>query len=312
MYRLPVKARLIAGGCLFGALLLYAQDWQNAAVLPGVDMAGLTEPQKTRALKALRMQDCSCGCGMKVAECRMKDPSCSFSTGLASTMVGAIKKGKTEAAAIAEAKASKYAHPPVGKVLDDAVLIPTAGAPSMGPAGARITLVEFSDFQCPYCFKAVAQINTILKAYPNDIRLVFKQFPLESHPEAPVSASASLAAHQQGKFWQLHDLMFANHGNLSRKAILDWAASLGLDMKRFAADLDSDSVKRTVLRDIQDGSKAGVDATPTLFINGQKYNGALALEAIKPLLDAELKRVSGKAPDKTPGKTPAKAPGVKN
>ena len=308
MYRLPVKACLIAGGCLFGVLLLYAQDWQNAAVLPGVDMAGLTAPQKTSALKALRTQDCSCGCSMKVAECRMKDPSCSFSTGLASTIVAAIKKGKTEAAAIAEAKASKYAHPPVGKVLEEAVLIPTAGAPSMGPANARITLVEFSDFQCPYCFKAVAQINTILKAYPNDIRLVFKQYPLDSHPEAPISAAAALAAHQQGKFWQLHDLMFANHGNLSRKAILDWAASLGLDMKRFAADLDSDSVKRTVLRDMQDGSKAGVDATPTLFINGQKYNGALALEAIKPLLDAELKRLAGKTPDKTT----AKAPGLKN
>ena len=76
MYRLPVKARLIAGGCVFGTLVLYAQDWQKAAVLPGVDMAGLSAPQKTSALRALRLQDCSCGCAMKVAECRMKDPTC--------------------------------------------------------------------------------------------------------------------------------------------------------------------------------------------------------------------------------------------
>src|SRR5207237_1418924 len=145
MYRWPVKVRRIAGSCLLGALLLYAQDWQNAAVLPGVDMAGLTAAQKTSALTALRTQVCSSGCGMKVAECRIKDPTCSFSTGLASTIVGAIKKGKTRAGAIAEAKASKFAHAPVGKVLESAVLIPTAGAPSMGPADARITLVEFSD-----------------------------------------------------------------------------------------------------------------------------------------------------------------------
>jgi len=280
------------GIALCGAALLLAQDWQTVATLSGVDFTGLAPAKKTLALKALRIQDCSCGCAMKVAECRVKDPNCSFSRGLASVTVAAIKSGKTQTAAIAESKASKFGTRPTPKLLDDPVPIPTLGAPVMGPANARITLVEFSDFQCPYCSKAVLQISATLKAYPNDVRLIFKQYPLESHPQAPISAAASLAAHAQGKFWQLHDLMFANRPKLSRQAILGWAQDLGLDMKRFTADLDSEAIKKTVLRDQADGDKAGVEGTPTLFINGQKYNGDLAPDAIKPVIEAELKRLS--------------------
>ncbi|MCX6629381.1 MAG: thioredoxin domain-containing protein [Candidatus Solibacter sp.] len=181
---------------------------------------------------------------MKVAECRVKDPNCSFSRGLASVTVGAIKAGKSETAAVAESKASKFGSRPTPKLLDDPVPIPTLGSPVLGPANARITLVEFSDFQCPYCSKAVAQINATLKAYPNDVRLIFKQYPLETHPAAAVSAAASLAAHRQGKFWPMHDVMFANRPKLSRQSVLAWAKQIGLDMQRFTADLDSDVPQR--------------------------------------------------------------------
>ncbi|HXB74306.1 MAG TPA: thioredoxin domain-containing protein [Candidatus Acidoferrales bacterium] len=302
MHRFPRNTRRFAGFCLFGALALFAQDWQTMTTLPAVDMNGLTPARQTTALKALRSQDCACGCGMKVAECRVKDPGCSVSRGLATVIVDAIKKGKTEAGALAEAKASKFAQPPETKLLEDAVNIPTANSPVTGPASAPITLVEFSDFQCPFCYKAVAQLNTVLKAYPTHVKLVFKQFPLvDSHPEAAISAAAALAANQQGKFWQMHDVMFANHGGLSRKAIMEWAAGLGLDMKRFTADLDSPGIKQAVMRDMDDGNKAGVDATPTLFIDGQKYNGALALDALKPVIEAELKRLAAKPAAKGKG-----------
>jgi len=277
---------------LGGAALLWAQEWQTVANLAGVDLTGLTPARKTRALNALRTQACSCGCGMKVAECRVKDPSCSFSRGLASVTVGAIKAGKTETAAIAESKASKFGSRPAPKLLDDPVPIPTLGSPVMGPANARITLVEFSDFQCPYCSKAVAQINATLKAYPNDVRLIFKQYPLDSHPAAAISAAASLAAHRQGKFWPMHDVMFANRSKLSRQSFLAWAKEIGLDMNRFTADLDSDAIRKTVLRDHSDGDKAGVEGTPTVFLNGQRYNGDLAPDAIKSVIDGELKRLA--------------------
>jgi len=292
MRSLTSKSRWIVGITLSGTALLLAQEWQTVANLAGVDFTGLTPARKAIALKALRTQECSCGCDMKVAECRVKDPNCSFSRGLASVTVAAIKAGKTETAAIAESKASKFGSRPEHKLLDDPVPIPTLGSPGIGPANAPITLVEFSDFQCPYCSKAVAQINATLKAYPSDVRLIFKQYPLESHPAALISAAASLAAHQQGKFWPMHDVMFANRPKLSRQSILAWAKDIGLDMKRFTADLDSDAIKKAVLRDQADGDKAGVEGTPTVFLNGQKYNGDLAPEAIKTVIDGELKRLA--------------------
>ncbi len=292
MLSLKSRPKWILGITLGGAALLFAQEWQTVTNLAGVDFTGLTAAKKTVALNALRKQECSCGCEMKVAECRVKDPNCSFSRGLASVTVGAIKAGKTETDAIAESKASKFGSRPAPKLLDDPVPIPTLGSPVMGAANARITLVEFSDFQCPYCSKAVAQINATLKAYPNDLKLIFKQYPLDSHPQASISAAASLAAHAQGKFWPMHDVMFANRQKLSRQSILGWAKDIGLDMKRFTADLDSEAIRKAVLRDQADGDKAGVEGTPTVFLNGQKYNGDLAPDAIKSVIDGELKRLS--------------------
>jgi protein-disulfide isomerase len=284
----------IVGIALGGAVLLVAQEWQTVTNLADVDFTGLTAAKKTSALHALRNFDCSCGCSMKVAECRVKDPNCSYSRGLSTMIVDAIKAGKSEADAVAEAKASKLGQPHESKLLDDPVPIPTLGSPSTGPANARVVLVEFSDFQCPYCVKAVEKINAVLKAYPNDVRLIFKQYPLETHPQASISAAAALAAHNQGKFWQMHDILFANRTQLSRQNILAWASRIGLDMKRFSTDLDSDTTKKAVIKDTQDGDKAGVEGTPTVFIDGQRYNGELALDAIKPVIEAELKRMAKK------------------
>jgi len=284
-----MKIRPVAG-CLLAATLLFAQDWKTAATLPGVEMTGLTAAQKATALKILRANDCTCGCGMKMAQCRVQDPNCSYSKGLASTVVAAVKEGKNEAAVKAAVAGSKFAHPPEHKLLDDPVKIPTAGSPVTGAADARITLVEFSDFQCPFCAKAVPQIDSVLKAYPTQTKLIFKQFPLESHPQASISAAAALAAQRQGKFWEMHYALFANRDKLSRKTIMDLATGLGLDMKRFVSDLDSPDVKKAVVRDTEDGEHIGVDSTPTLFINGQRYNGSLAFDAIKPVIDGELKK----------------------
>jgi protein-disulfide isomerase len=290
----PVRAYLIPALLLSGTVILVAQEWQTATTLPGIEWTGLTSAAKTRALKVLRAYDCTCGCGMKVAECRIKDPGCAFSKGLAGTMLDSVRKGKSEAAVLADAKASRFGEKREPKTLEDSVPIPTLGAPVLGPANAKITLVEFSDFQCPYCSRAVQQLAAVLKAYPADVKLIFKQYPLESHSQAQISAQAALAAHQQGKFWQLHDLMFANHNGLSRKAILGWAAGLGMDMKKFEADMDSEAIRKTVARDTADGDKAGVEGTPTIFLNGQRYNGDYGLAAMKPVIDGELKRMAGK------------------
>lgn len=257
--------------------------------MPGVDFSKLTAAQKATALKLLRQQDCPCGCGMKVAQCRIVDPNCAYSNGLAAAITDAIREGKSESDALAAAKASRWASVQPAKVLDDPVSIPTAGAPYLGPANAPLTLIEFSDFQCPYCVAAIPEIKAILKAYPTQVKLVYKQFPLEIHSQAALAAAAAVAAHKQGKFWAMHDAMYANHDNLSRENILALAKQNGLDMKRFEADLDSTEVHETVIRDEQDGNRAGVEGTPTIFLNGQRYNGPIALASLRPLLEAELK-----------------------
>jgi protein-disulfide isomerase len=289
MNQLLRRVRAIVSAGLLGGALLLAQDWNTAESLPGVDLSKLSAAQKATALKILRKEACSCACGMKLAECRVKDPSCSYSTGLALAVVDAIRQGKSEADAIAAAHASKWAHMEERKLLDDPIDIPVAGAPVRGPQNAPVTIVEFSDFQCPYCAAAAPQINALLQAYPSQLKLIYKQFPLEIHSQADLAAAASVAAQKQGKFWPMYDSLFQIHDALSRPNILYVAKANGLDMNRFETDLDSTDVRETVIRDIQDGDRAGVEGTPTIFINGQRYNGPIEMSALKPILDSQLK-----------------------
>jgi protein-disulfide isomerase len=288
-----MKARLAIATLLSGLAILVLQaagavDWKTSANLPGVDMGGLSAKQKASVLDILRERGCSCGCSMKLAECRVMDPGCAYSTNLAITVIESVKAGKTKADTFAALDASKWAHLQEQKILDDAVKIPVAGAPSVGPANAKITLVEFSDFQCPYCAVAVGEINALLKAYPTQVKLIFKQFPLETHPQADLAAAAAVAAHKQGKFWPMHDAMFAHRNDLSRKNIILLAKQVGLNTDQFESDIDSTEVRETVVRDVQDGDRAHVEGTPTLFISGQRYNGQVTLAALKPIIDAEL------------------------
>ena len=292
-----MRAQRIAGLCILGAILLFAQDWTTATSLPSVDLAGLTPAQSAKVLKLLRASNCTCNCGMKMAECRMKDPSCSYSKGMAATIVDAIKHGKSETKAMAAATASQWGKGPAdhSKPLEDPVAIPVGNAPVRGLGSAPVTLVEFSDFQCPFCIMATPQLDALLRAYPTQVKLIFKEFPLDSHSQAALAAAAALAAHKQGKFWPVYDALFAQKGNLSRKGILALAASAGVDMKQFQADLESAEIKRAVLKDIDEGEHIGVDSTPTLFVDGQRFNGPLSLSSLKPIIDAELKHPAAAA-----------------
>ena len=286
-----MRAQRIAGLCLLGAVLLFAQDWKTTDSLPKVDLTDLTAAQKAKVLKLVRENDCSCHCGMKVAECRMMDPSCSYSKGIAQAIADAIKQGKTETQALALAKASKWGQGPPdhSATLEPPVAVPVAGAPVRGATSAPVTLVEFSDFQCPFCIAATPQLEAVLKAYPGQVKLVFKQFPLDSHSQAALAAAAALAANKQGKFWGLDDALFAQKGPLSRQDIVGLAAAVGLDVNRFQTDLGSPEIKRAVDKDIADGEKINVDSTPTLFVDGQRFNGPVTLASLRPIIEAELK-----------------------
>ncbi len=289
--------RFLLRVCLYAAsaILLFAQssDWQHAADLPGLDMKGLTPEQKTAVLKILRDQPCSCGCNMKLAECRVEDPACAYSTGLSTLVIKGVREGKTTDQILASLKSSPLAKGPAPRpILSDPVELNIAGAPARGPEDARVTIVEFSDFECPFCSKAVGEVAALMKMFPNDIRLVYKQFPLSMHPHARVAARAALAANAQGRFWLMHDELFANFRQLTPEHILEFANAINLDMARFKADIASDKFDAVIDNDLREGEEAGVFGTPAFFINGRLYNGPMEAAEVKPLIEAQLKKAA--------------------
>jgi protein-disulfide isomerase len=266
-------------------------NWQAATVLPGVDMKRLTPAQQKVALTVLRDSMCPCGCPMKLAQCRVEDPACGQSTNLATLVVDAAAAGKS----IAEVRKALADSPLVkaasqrDRILLDPVTLNLFGAPVKGAPNAKVTIVEFSDFQCPFCVKAIPQLDALLKAFPNDVRLVYKQFPLDQHNQAELAARASLAAHAQGKFWPLHDKMYANARIINRTTALTWAKELGLDVAKFTQVLDAPETAAAVKRDMADGARAAVSATPTIFINGKKYQGPIEVAQLMPIIQNEIK-----------------------
>ncbi len=166
-------------------------------------------------------------------------------------------------------------------------------APVKGPASAPITLVTWSDFQCPFCGRAIPTVRQLEDAYKGKIRIAFKQFPLPFHDKAHLAAEAALAANEQGKFWQMHDKMFANQQALDRPSLEKYAAELGLDMGKFKAALDSGKFKDKVDAEDKEGAAFGVTGTPTFFINGTRLVGAQPLESFKAAIDKELKANKG-------------------
>jgi protein-disulfide isomerase len=162
-------------------------------------------------------------------------------------------------------------------------------APTMGPASAKVTVVAFSDFQCPFCSRAVPTLKQIESDYKGRIRVAFKQMPLPFHDKAHLAAEAALAANEQGKFWEMHDKLFANQQALDRPSLEKYAEELGLNMAKFKAALDSGKFKERVDREAKEGNAVGATGTPTFFINGHILVGAQPVDAFKTAIDAELK-----------------------
>ncbi len=161
-----------------------------------------------------------------------------------------------------------------------------------GDPKAPVTIVEFSDFQCPYCRKAQATLKDLLAKYNGRVKLTFRDFPMRTlHPQAQIAAEAGRCAEEQGKFWEYHDALFANQSKLDEADLAAHAQALGLDAKSFQSCLATGKFKAQIEQDIQDGTKAGVSGTPGFFINGVFVNGAQPKAEFERIIDSELAAV---------------------
>ena len=163
-----------------------------------------------------------------------------------------------------------------------------SGSPSRGPANAPIEMIEFSDFQCPFCQRVGPALTQVLNTYGDRIRLVYREYPLPNHPNARQASEAGLCANEQEKFWPYHDRMFANQQRLGAADLKQYAVDLGLDATRFNACLDSHKYAQHVEADISAGNAAGVNGTPAFFINGRLISGAQPFEEFRKIIDDEL------------------------
>jgi protein-disulfide isomerase len=161
-------------------------------------------------------------------------------------------------------------------------------APTRGGKDAVVTIVEFSDFQCPFCNRVEPTLAQILSTYGDKARVAFKHLPLRIHPDAPAAHAAAESAHRQGKFWEMHDKIFANQRELKPEKFREYAKEIGLDLAKFDKDVVSPDVKKRIETDSDEADKLGVSGTPAFFINGRYLSGAQPFEAFKKMIDEEL------------------------
>ncbi len=166
--------------------------------------------------------------------------------------------------------------------------IKSPNSPSKGSANAPIELVEFSDFQCPFCLRADPTVRQVLSTYGDKIRFVYRHYPLPNHPFARPAAEAAACAGEQGKFWPYHDRLFANPSKLTDADLKQHASELGLNTTQFNSCVDTHKLKALIDADVKDGEEAGVNGTPAFYINGRMISGAQPYEVFKKIIDEEL------------------------
>jgi protein-disulfide isomerase len=175
-----------------------------------------------------------------------------------------------------------------------------ADAPALGPPTAPVTIVEFSDYQCPYCRRAQGTVEELLAKYKDKVRFVHRDFPLDGHTQALPAARAARCAAEQGKFWDYHRGLLNAPGDFSEQDLKGRAASLGLDGGKFGSCLESPHHEKAIRASVEDGARIGVTGTPAFFINGRMLVGARRIEEFQEIIDAELRGGQG-GPQAPPG-----------
>ena len=177
------------------------------------------------------------------------------------------------------------------------------GTPSRGPVDAPIVLIEYTDFQCPFCTRVQPTLDALMKRYDGQIRHVFKHLPLPMHPEAQLAGVASLCAQDQGKFWEYHDWLFANQRTLNRDSMVAKVGDFEMDVEVFTECIDRGTYIAVVRADMAEANSFGITGTPGFLINGRVLTGAQPIEEFEAIIDSELQRQGIDVPPKPPEET---------
>ena len=250
--------------------------------LPGVDLAGLPDSDVKGFWRIVEKQPSACGKAHSLETSVRTDQKCKRSL-FAARYVVRLLKGHLLPSEVEEAYERRFA-PQAPQTFD------LKSSPVRGDASAPVTLVEFSDFQCPHCKHLQPVLEQLLEEYRGQVKLYFKNYPItRAHPDAATAAAAALAAGKQGKFWPFHDKLFG--GDQEHEAMPDLekiAKELKLDVGRWKNDIGSMAAQ--VEKDHQEGERVNLDSTPTLYINGRKHEGPKSLEEIKDWIEEELNK----------------------
>jgi len=253
----------------------------DTATLPGMDLAGLDAGQVKVLDRFLDEKPSACGKAQSLRSSLKGDPACRRSVFAGRYLVTLLKAGLLPSE-IDETYDKRFVAPQLGKC-------DLADAPLRGNPDAPVVLCEFSDFQCPVCRAFEPVLAKLLDEYRDQARLYYKEFPLtRMHPDAEAAAIAAVAAGRQGRFWPMHDKLFANQEHLAAADLERYAGELKLDVKKWKAD--QAAARETVERERAEGDKLSLTGTPTLYINDRKYNGPLRYEMVKDWIDEELNR----------------------
>ena len=253
-------------------------------VLPGVNTQGIGE-QEGQALAAL-LSDAVCPCSPKdnVLQCIQKQ-SCPAATQLANYGADQFRKGLS-IEQVMESMVRLYIERYVRYKFN------LKNSPKKGAASPKVTIVEFADFECPHCAEMRTILNEIIKTYPKDVEVIFKQFPLPHHTHASGAARAALAAERQSKFWQMHDMLFMNQGRLGPDKFSQFARELGLNVERFKKDMNDSALYGQIESDRKEAIQANITGTPAVYINGRMFMDGINKEK----LHAMVKRMLAEAP----------------
>ncbi|MET0790370.1 MAG: thioredoxin domain-containing protein [Polyangiaceae bacterium] len=277
--------------------------------LTGVDTSALTGREK--ADWSRYVSDLLAPCPdqpVSLAQCVSENRACKQCLPAANFLVKQVRRGRARAQ-IETAFRGRFSPDMVKNIeLED--------SPAKGPAGAPVLIVEFADFECPACGAARPLLDELYKTYEGQMRFVFKNVPLSIHQYAEKAARAGVAAHKQNKFWEMHAVLFDNQQHLEQPNVELLAKSIGLDMPRFLADRDSEAVADFVARDRKQGERLELSSTPTMFINGRKFESSGEFkEDLDDWVQLEIKLAGGTpaphvagAPAATPAASASAAP----